>query len=98
MLEQTLSLSLSHPLLQLLYESSPLTTDDGLMLRRASMEIGAVHLVLACLSSLSHYSPRKPPVAGSQHDQLTLTATLVLSVGGLGSYFGLHYRYSINCM
>ena len=47
------------------------------MLRLSSMDIGVLHLVLACLAALSHHSPRKPPAAGSEHDQLTQMATLV---------------------
>ncbi|XP_041468480.1 baculoviral IAP repeat-containing protein 6-like isoform X2 [Lytechinus variegatus] len=41
-----------------LFDSTPLTTDDGVLLRRMTLEIGAVHLVLACLSVLSHHGPR----------------------------------------
>lgn len=44
--------------LRALFSSTPLTTDDGVLLRRMALEIGAVHLILACLSALSHHAPR----------------------------------------
>ena len=44
--------------LKSLYDSMPLTTDDGVLLRRMSLEIWALHLILACLSVLSHHLPR----------------------------------------
>ncbi|CAF94074.1 unnamed protein product, partial [Tetraodon nigroviridis] len=44
--------------LRTLFSSTPLTTDDGVLLRRMALEIGAVHLILACLSALSHHAPR----------------------------------------
>ncbi|XP_050990219.1 baculoviral IAP repeat-containing protein 6 isoform X2 [Labeo rohita] len=46
--------------LRSLFSSTPLTTDDGLLLRRMALEIGAIHLILACLSALSHHAPRVP--------------------------------------
>ncbi len=59
--------------LKSLLDSTPITTDDGLLLRRMALEIGVVHLVLACLSVLSHHAPRKSipgfhqEVRGVQH-------------------------------
>lgn len=44
--------------LRALFSSTPLTTDDGVLLRRMALEIGAIHLILACLSALSHHAPR----------------------------------------
>lgn len=44
--------------LKSLFDASPLTTDDGVLLRRMSLDIGLLHLVLACLSILSHHAPR----------------------------------------
>jgi len=44
--------------LKSLLDSSPLTTDDGVLLRRMCLENGALHLILACLSVLSHHPPR----------------------------------------
>ncbi|XP_033629629.1 baculoviral IAP repeat-containing protein 6-like isoform X3 [Asterias rubens] len=41
-----------------LFDSTPLTTDDGVLLRRRTLEIGAVHLLLAFLAILSHHGPR----------------------------------------
>jgi len=45
--------------LKALFDMSPLTTDDGVVLRRMALEIGAVHLILACLSVLGHHAPRQ---------------------------------------
>ena len=66
-------------ILKLLYQSSPLTTDDGITLRRTSMQIGALHLVLACLSALSHHKPRRV-TKSAEHEELTNAATLVSKV------------------
>ncbi|KAI9525107.1 Baculoviral IAP repeat-containing protein 6 [Dissostichus eleginoides] len=46
--------------LRALFSTTPLTTDDGVLLRRMALEIGAIHLILACLSALSHHAPRNP--------------------------------------
>ncbi|XP_055983998.1 baculoviral IAP repeat-containing protein 6 isoform X2 [Sorex fumeus] len=46
--------------LRTLLSCTPLTTDDGVLLRRMALEIGALHLILACLSALSHHAPRVP--------------------------------------
>lgn len=46
--------------LRSLFSTTPLTTDDGVLLRRMALEIGAIHLILACLSALSHHAPRVP--------------------------------------
>lgn len=40
--------------LESLLEATPLTTDDGVLLRRMCLESGALHLILACLAALSH--------------------------------------------
>ena len=47
-----------------------------MLLRHKSVEIGALHLVLACLSALSHQKPRKP-TADNGHMELTSAAILV---------------------
>ncbi|XP_060789211.1 baculoviral IAP repeat-containing protein 6 isoform X2 [Neoarius graeffei] len=54
--------------LRSLFSSTPLTTDDGVLLRRMALEIGAVHLILACLSALSHHAPRVPS-SNSNHSE-----------------------------
>ncbi|XP_035388618.1 baculoviral IAP repeat-containing protein 6 isoform X6 [Electrophorus electricus] len=54
--------------LRSLFSATPLTTDDGLVLRRMALEIGAVHLILACLSALSHHAPRVPNGGASQSE------------------------------
>ncbi|KAM4590981.1 dual E2 ubiquitin-conjugating enzyme/E3 ubiquitin-protein ligase BIRC6 [Odontesthes bonariensis] len=51
--------------LRALFSSTPLTTDDGVLLRRMALEIGAIHLILACLSALSHHAPRNPNASSS---------------------------------
>ncbi|XP_055083393.1 baculoviral IAP repeat-containing protein 6 isoform X2 [Periophthalmus magnuspinnatus] len=51
--------------LRALFSSTPLTTDDGVLLRRMALEIGAIHLILACLSALSHHAPRNPNAPSS---------------------------------
>ncbi|MFT7805918.1 baculoviral IAP repeat-containing protein 6 isoform X6 [Arapaima gigas] len=52
--------------LRTLFSSTPLTTDDGVLLRRMALEIGAIHLILACLSALSHHAPRVPSASANQ--------------------------------
>ncbi|XP_059612083.1 baculoviral IAP repeat-containing protein 6 [Phlebotomus argentipes] len=44
-----------------LLDSSPLTTDDGVLLRRMVIEVGAINLVLSCLSIFTHHSQGGPP-------------------------------------
>lgn len=73
-----------------LFDSTPLTTDDGVLLRRMTLEIGAIHLVLACLSVLSHHGPRgasQPATAEggggpsvSYYKQMIMCVLLVLDV------------------
>ncbi|GAA6098300.1 baculoviral IAP repeat-containing protein 6, partial [Tachysurus ichikawai] len=60
--------------LRSLFSSTPLTTDDGVLLRRMALEIGAVHLILACLSALSHHAPRVPS-SSSNHSEVRLYST-----------------------
>ncbi|XP_054605954.2 dual E2 ubiquitin-conjugating enzyme/E3 ubiquitin-protein ligase BIRC6 isoform X4 [Nothobranchius furzeri] len=55
--------------LRALFSSTPLTTDDGVLLRRMALEIGAIHLILACLSALSHHAPRNPNATNSVSEQ-----------------------------
>ena len=57
----SLALSSSLPtlpfeVLRQLLDSSPLTTDDGVLLRRMIIEVGAVNLVLNCLSIFTHHN------------------------------------------
>ncbi|CAH1791767.1 unnamed protein product [Owenia fusiformis] len=59
--------------LKTLFDTSPLTTDDGVLLRRMALDIGALHLILACLSVLSHQGPRTP-IPGF-HQEIILAAT-----------------------
>ena len=55
--------------LESLLEATPLTTDDGLLLRRMCLESGALHLILACLAALSHQDT--PEVVSSLYHQVS---------------------------
>lgn len=46
--------TLPFEVLRKLYEATPLTTDDGRLLRRISINTGIVHLLLACLNIFTH--------------------------------------------
>ena len=59
--------------LKTLFDGTPLRTDDGVLLRRMTLEIGAVHLVLACLSVLSHHAPRVPIPGFHQEVAIAMT-------------------------
>ncbi|XP_041105893.1 baculoviral IAP repeat-containing protein 6-like isoform X2 [Polyodon spathula] len=59
--------------LRTLFSTTPLTTDDGVLLRRMALEIGAIHLILACLSALSHHAPRVPN-AGPNHAETQVSS------------------------
>ncbi|PNF18833.1 hypothetical protein B7P43_G01653, partial [Cryptotermes secundus] len=48
--------TLPFQVLRQLFDSTPLTTDDGVLLRRTTIDIGAIHLLLGCLSVLTHQS------------------------------------------
>lgn len=43
---------------------SPLHTDDGVLLRRLCIDMGAMHLVLNCLGIFTHHSQQLLPVPG----------------------------------
>ncbi|KAJ8014186.1 hypothetical protein DPEC_G00037640 [Dallia pectoralis] len=59
--------------LRALFCTTPLTTDDGVLLRRMALEIGAIHLILACLSALSHHAPRVPNASGNSSEPTVST-------------------------
>ncbi|XP_019902908.2 baculoviral IAP repeat-containing protein 6 isoform X16 [Esox lucius] len=59
--------------LRALFSTTPLTTDDGVLLRRMALEIGAIHLILACLSALSHHAPRVPNASGNSSEPAVST-------------------------
>ncbi|XP_052766452.1 baculoviral IAP repeat-containing protein 6-like isoform X2 [Mya arenaria] len=61
--------------LKTLFDSTPLTTDDGVLLRRMCLENGALHLILACLSVLSHHPPRIT-VPGFQQETYTVLSAM----------------------
>ncbi len=61
--------------LRALFSSTPLTTDDGVLLRRMALEIGAIHLILACLSALSHHAPRNPNASSNVSEVWPTTHT-----------------------
>lgn len=46
--------TLPFEVLRQLYDSSPLGTDDGRLLRRLSINLGVVHLLLVCLGIFTH--------------------------------------------
>ncbi|KAG5886808.1 hypothetical protein JTB14_031450 [Gonioctena quinquepunctata] len=48
--------TLPFEVLKKLYDATPLSTDDGRLLRRISINIGVVHLLLACLGIFTHQS------------------------------------------
>ncbi|XP_066259587.1 baculoviral IAP repeat-containing protein 6 isoform X2 [Euwallacea similis] len=48
--------TLPFEVLQKLYDSSPLCSDDGCLLRRISITTGVVQLLLACLGILTHHA------------------------------------------
>ena len=41
--------------LRQLLDATPLSTDDGLLLRRTTLDVGAVHLLLGCLAVFTHH-------------------------------------------
>ncbi|KAL1493780.1 hypothetical protein ABEB36_009469 [Hypothenemus hampei] len=49
--------TLPFQVLQTLYDSSPLCSDDGRLLRRISISNGVIQLLLACLGILTHQAP-----------------------------------------
>uniref|UniRef100_A0A8C4Q1J4 Dual E2 ubiquitin-conjugating enzyme/E3 ubiquitin-protein ligase BIRC6 n=1 Tax=Eptatretus burgeri TaxID=7764 RepID=A0A8C4Q1J4_EPTBU len=61
--------TLPFQVLRTLLVSTPLTTDDGVLLRRMALDVGALHLLLACLAALSHHSPRGSVVSSSGEEQ-----------------------------
>ncbi|XP_053375851.1 baculoviral IAP repeat-containing protein 6-like isoform X2 [Mercenaria mercenaria] len=61
--------------LKSLFDTTPLTTDDGVLLRRMCLENGALHLILACLSVLSHHSPRVT-VSGFQQEAYSILSAM----------------------
>lgn len=48
--------TLPFEVLRKLYDVTPLSTDDGRLLRKISINTGVVHLLLACLSIFTHHS------------------------------------------
>ncbi|XP_075144573.1 BIR repeat containing ubiquitin-conjugating enzyme [Haematobia irritans] len=63
-----------------LLDSSPLTTDDGMLLRRMVIEVGAMHLILNCLSIFTHHSPIYP--LGSSQTESVSTGGASGGTGG----------------
>lgn len=48
--------TLPFEVLKTLYDATPLSTDDGRVLRRLSINLGIVHMLLACLGIFTHQS------------------------------------------
>ena len=68
--------TLPFQVLKQLLESTPLTTDDGLLLRRTTIEVGAVQLLLNCLAVFTHQTgynegldPRSGQTGGRSDDK-----------------------------
>ena len=57
--------TLPFQVLEMLLESTPLTTDDGRLLRYMCLQTGALHLILACLAALSHQD--SPDIISTLH-------------------------------
>ncbi|XP_075222220.1 BIR repeat containing ubiquitin-conjugating enzyme isoform X2 [Lycorma delicatula] len=70
--------TLPFEVLRQLLESTPLTTDDGVLLRRTGLETGALHLLLACLAIFTHF-PQDLPLPGN-NQQVVVTAVSKSSV------------------
>ncbi|XP_059477801.1 baculoviral IAP repeat-containing protein 6 [Neocloeon triangulifer] len=54
--------TLPFQVLRELFDSTPLNSDDGLLLRAATLEHGAIHLLLNCLAHFTHHTGTKSPV------------------------------------
>jgi len=54
--------TLPFQVLRELFDSTPLNSDDGLLLRAATLEHGAIQLLLNCLAHFTHHSGAKSPV------------------------------------
>ncbi|XP_065342145.1 baculoviral IAP repeat-containing protein 6 isoform X6 [Cloeon dipterum] len=54
--------TLPFQVLRELFDSTPLNSDDGLLLRVATLEHGAIHLLLNCLAHFTHHTGAKSPV------------------------------------
>ena len=72
--------TLPFSVLRRLYDGTPLSTDDGVLLRRMTLDVGCLHLVLACLSVLSHHTPRGAPQEVRQ--RVLVRELLVLLISG----------------
>ncbi|XP_063222017.1 baculoviral IAP repeat-containing protein 6 isoform X2 [Bacillus rossius redtenbacheri] len=70
--------TLPFQVLRQLFDSSLLTTDDGVLLRRTAIDVGAMHLLLACLSVFTHQS-QDINLPGMQHE-LLIAATKASSL------------------
>ena len=69
--------TLPFTVLKTLFDATPLTTDDGLVLRHKALDSGVIHLLLGCLSVLSHHAPRAE-LPGVQHEVILLLLCDVL--------------------
>lgn len=46
--------TLPFEILRYLFKSTPITTDDGVILRKSALDHGAIHVVLTCLAIFTH--------------------------------------------
>ncbi|CAH0552135.1 unnamed protein product [Brassicogethes aeneus] len=58
--------TLPFEILKKLFNSTPLTTDDGVLLRRISINSGVIHLLLACISIFTHHAQEGNDKEGSK--------------------------------
>ncbi|XP_037726370.1 baculoviral IAP repeat-containing protein 6 isoform X3 [Drosophila subpulchrella] len=68
-----------------LLDSVPLSTDDGVLLRRVVIEVGAMHLVLNCLGIFSHQSHNNRIGAPINEPSPSGTSSGSGTIGGNGS-------------
>ncbi|KAG1667328.1 Baculoviral IAP repeat-containing protein 6 [Nymphon striatum] len=76
--------TLPFTVLQQLFEATLLTTDDGLLLRKMALDVGVVHLLLACLSVLSHQNS-DITLPGFQHEVIMSTTKATPKSKGHGT-------------
>lgn len=62
--------------------NAPLTTDDGVLLRRMCLELGAMHLVLNCLGIFTHQSQHVQSTPGGNVAAAAAAASTAAAAGG----------------
>ncbi|XP_065205960.1 baculoviral IAP repeat-containing protein 6-like isoform X3 [Planococcus citri] len=67
--------TLPFEILRYLFKSTPITTDDGVILRRSALDHGAIHVVLACLAIFTH-QPETIHLTDSRNQHMKLMMAL----------------------